>query len=311
MVSRCNADDLISPINISKKNVLSNCNIKCSLVTNYNNSSVNIHNKGNYVSLDYDSNTTANYHIKFNSIKMNISEIRIYFPSLHSYANKQADAELLIIHSGNGSNCIVSLPIIAGHPSTGGEKTLDTILENVASNIPNKNESTSLNISNFDLSKLIQLNVPYYYYQGQLVFEPCTQNYNYIVFDKKDTSLHVSKKILAQLKTIFKQTKGSVALNKDLKNLSYNKNGAISVELKGADDIYIECKPVGMLNQDDTDDSVITSTDTTTEGKKSKRITFEDLAKNPAFDVVVSFVGLFILYSAGKYAFRYFKTRDK
>lgn len=312
MVSRCNADDLISPINISKNNVLTDCNIKCSLVTNYNKSSVNVHNKGAYVSLDYDSNATTNYHIKFNSIKMNISEIRVYFPSIHAYANKKADAELLIIHSGNGSNCIVSIPIVAGDPMTVGEKTLETILENVSSNIPNKNESTSLNISNFDLSKLIQLNVPYYYYQGELVFEPCTQNYNYIVFDKKDASLHVSKKIITQLKTIFKQTKGSVAYNKDLKNLSYNKNGATSVELEGNDDIYIECKPVDMLNQEDTPDGVITSTNTaTTEGKKSNRMTFEDLAKNPAFDVVVSFVGLFILYSTGKYALRYFRARNK
>lgn len=314
MVSRCNADDLISPINISKNNIVTNCNIKCSLVTNYNNSSVNVHNKGNYVSFDYDSNTTTNYHIKFNSIKMNVNEVRVYFPSIHSYNNSKADAELLIIHSGNGSNCIVSIPIVAGDPLTIGEKTLGTILENVVSAIPNDNESTSLNISNFDISKLLQLNVPYYYYQGQLVFEPCTQNYNYIVFDKNDVSLHVSENIISQLALIFKQATGSVAYNKDLKNLSYNKNGATSVELEGTDDIYIECKPVDIINQEgvqiDTPQTAVAST-TTANSNKSGQITFDTLSKNPAFDVVVSFIGLFILYSTGKYALSYFKTRNK
>jgi carbonic anhydrase len=311
MVSRCLADDLISPINISKNNVLSDCNLKCSLVTNYNTSSVNVHNKGSYLSLDYEANAKSNYHIKFNSIKMNVNEIRIYFPSIHTYNNSQTDGEMLIIHSGNGSNCVVSIPIIGQPSTTHGEKTLSTILENVKTSVPNINESTTLNISNFDVSTLLHLNVPYYYYQGQLVFEPCTQNYNYIVFDKSDYALHIDALLLQQLKNNFKQTQGTVAKNKDLKNLSYNKTGATSVELRGKDDIYIECKPLDMMgNVELGEDMRVDETPMETKTKKSK-LTFEELSKNPAFDIVVSFVGMFILYSAGKYALSYIKSRDK
>lgn len=314
MNSRCNADDLISPINISKNNVISDCNIKCSLVTNYNKSSVNIHNKGDYLSLDYESNSKDNYHIKFNSIKMNVSEIRLYFPSIHNYNNNQANGELIIIHNGNGSNCIVSIPLTNKKSTTNGEKTLKTILENVKSNIPNKNESSSLNISNFNLSSLIPLNVPYFYYQGQLIFSPCTQNYNYIVLN---TPLNIGGDILSQLAKLFKQQRGSVSKPQNLKNLNYNQNGATNVELQGSDDIYIECKPVNELGkiEDDTMESTsdqFNSLQSQIMGNETPKsnLTFEELAKNPAFDVVVSFVGLFVLYTTGKYALSYFKNRN-
>lgn len=316
MVSRCNAEDLISPINISKSNVASDCSLKCSLIENYNASSVNIHNKGTFLSMDYESNTRSNFHIKFNSIKMNVNEIRVYFPSIHSYNSSKADGELLIIHNGNGSNCIISIPIIGKSSSTNGEKTLSTIFDNVKSNIPNKNESSSLNISNFNLSKLLPLNVPYYYYQGQLVFNPCTQNYNYIVYDKKDYSIHIDETLLKEMKVIFKQTTNSVSSMKNLKNLSYNKKGATNVELMGTDDIYIDCKPVNTIggadNAVDSSNNDIQSLKTSSMRQvetQKPNISFDDIAKNPAFDVVISFIGLFILYTGGKYALSYIQSR--
>lgn len=307
------SSDLIAPINISKKNVLSDCNIKCSLVTNYNTSAVNIYNRGSYLSLDYELNTKSNYHIKFNGIKMNVNEVRVYFPSIHTYSDTQTDGELLIVHSGNGSNCIVSIPIVGKPSTTHEERTLATILENVKTNIPNINESSVLNISNFNVANLLHLNVPYYYYQGELVFDPCTQNYNYIVFDKNDHSLHIDNKVLQELKDIFKQTTGSVSRNKDLKILSYNKNGATSNDLQSTDDIYIECKPVNVGGDVENNENKLSDTEQPSpkDNKKTQQhTTFKDLVNNPAFDIVVSFVGLFLLYSAGKYTLKYVRTRE-
>lgn len=311
MVSRCNAKDLISPINISKENVVTECNIKCSLVTNYNPSTVNVHNKGDYLSLDYEENGSSsnNFHIKFNSIKMNISEIRVYFPSIHKYSGYGADGELLIVHQGNGSNCVVSIPIIGKKSSTTGEKTLLTIFENVKSNIPNKNESTSLNISNFNVSNILPLRVPYYYYQGQMIFAPCTQNYNYIVFDKNDYAIHIDIDLIRQMKAMFKQSNESVSKMKDLKTLSYNKHGASDVDTNGDDDIYIECKPVNLTGDVEDVQDIEESRTIGYDLDDSKRITFEDLTKNPAFDVIISFVGLFVLYTTGKYVLGYVRTR--
>jgi hypothetical protein len=252
---------------------------------------------------------------------MNINDVRLYFPSIHKYDNTQSDGELLIIHNGNGSNCIISIPIISNNSSTKGEKILTTILENVISGNPNKNESTTLNISNFNLSDLLPLNIPYYYYQGQLVFDPCTQNYNYIIFNKNDYAIHINSKLLQQLKDIFKQQPNSVSLVKDMKILSYNKNGATNVELKGSDDIYIECKPVNELgtanNSTDEYNNINTEMEQNTRenkinNKKTNRsMTFEDLTKNPAFDIVVSFVGLFVLYMGGKYALNFVRSKKQ
>lgn len=314
MVSRCNADDLIGPINISNINVINKCDVKCSLVINYNPSSVTVHNKGNYLSLDYEPNSKSNFDIKFNSIKMTINEVRIYFPSLHNYSGSKVDGELLLVHNGNGSNCIISIPIVSKKSSTNGEKTLSSIFENVKSSIPNKNESTSLNISNFNISNLLPLNVPYYYYQGQLVFEPCTQNYNYIVFDKKDYSINIDDEFMAEMKTIFKQQNGSVSKIKNLKILSYNQKGATNVELNGSDDIYIECKPINTIGGESANDNlneIPSQTALQTPSVNTQRMSFEDLSKNPAFDVVVSFMGLFILYTTGKYALNYFNSTRK
>jgi len=320
MVSRCNSEDLISPINITSNNIINNCNVKCSLITNYNNTNVSAYNKGSYLSLDYELNTKSNFHIKFNSIKMNINDVRLYFPSIHKYDNTQSDGELLIIHNGNGSNCIISIPIISNNSSTKGEKILTTILENVISGNPNKNESTTLNISNFNLSDLLPLNIPYYYYQGQLVFDPCTQNYNYIIFNKNDYAIHINSNLLQQLKDIFKQQPNSVSLVKDMKILSYNKNGATNVELKGNDDIYIECKPINELgtanNSTDEYNNINTEMEQNTRENKINNkktdhsMTFEDLTKNPAFDIIISFFGMFVLYMGGKYVLNFVRSRN-
>jgi len=238
----------------------------------------------------------------------------MYFPSIHSYKNTKADGEMLIVHNGNGSNCIVSIPIRSKLPTTSGEKTLTTILDNVISGIPNKNESTSLNISNFNISSLVPLNVPYYFYQGQLVFEPCTQNYNYIVLDKSDYSINIDPSVIKNITNVFKQSSGAVAPPKNLKILSYNKNGASNVELEGDNDIYIECKPVQTMGIDDlvgeaTEASSLSTLSNDIKNDSTSRMSFEELSKNPAFDVIVSFVGMFIIYVGGKYALSYIRSR--
>jgi carbonic anhydrase len=317
MNSNCNSEDLISPINITKENVMSNRNILAygySLDINYNNSYVNVHNKGSYISLDYQSNTGSNktnYHIKVNNAKMMINEIRLYFPSIHKYDNIEAEGEMLIIHSGNGSNCIISVPITAKKSSTIGENTLLSILENALLSIPNKNESSTLNITNFNISSFVPTNTPYYYYQGQLIFDPCTQKYNYIVFHKNDYSIQIDKNVLTKIKMIFKQKPGNVASSKNLKILHYNKQGATNINLNGTDDIYIECKPVSTIGFDTSDkDQSLSETDNksiNTGTKKTNNITLKTLSDNPAFDVLVSFVGLFILYTTGKYVLSYMK----
>lgn len=309
MANLCNDTSTIASVNISKKNMLNNCNVKCSLETNYNSSTVKIHNKGDYLAMDYDSNTKDNYHIKFAGIKMNVFEIRFYFPSLHTYDQKYADGSMIIIHNGNGSNCMVVLPIKSKTPSTLGEKSLNTIFENTISTIPNKNESTSLNIANFNLSQFVPLSLPYYYYEGKQVFSPCTQTYNYIVYHPDDYAIGISPQMLGQLKKVFEKSKGSVSLPQDTKILSYNTKGASSRDALTSDDIYIDCKPIEMLgaNADETtanDIPTISSPEV-----KDRRVTFKDIAENPAFDVVVGFVGLFMVYMGGKVLVRYLRSK--
>lgn len=309
----CSSDNLVSPVNITKSNVVSDCNIKCSLDTNYNNSYVNVHNKGHYISLDYQANSgsnNSNYHITLNKTKLMVSEIRLYFPSIHSYNDKKADGEMLIIHSGNGSNCIISIPIQSKSETTIGENTLSAIINSASLTVPNKNESSTLNITNFNLSDIVPTNTPYYFYNGQLIFDPCSQKYNYIVFDKGDYSININNKTLDKIKKILKSPSGNISQSKNIKILNFNKQGATNVNLNGTDDIYIECKPVSSTGSNSTDETTELpqiSEPTSDKTERTQKITLETLSKNPAFDVVVSFVGLFILYTTGKYVLSYIK----
>lgn len=310
MSNLCNDTSLIASVNISKTNVLNDCSIKCSLETNYIPSTVKVHNKGNYLSMDYDPNIKDNYHIKFAGVKMNVFEVRFYFPSLHTYDKTYSDGSMLIIHNDNGSNCIISIPIKSGTPTTLGEKSINTIFENTIASIPNKNESTSLNIANFNLSHFVPLSLPYYYYEGKQIFSPCTQMYNYIVFHKNDYAITISSELMTQLKKVFEKQQGSFSPPRDVKILSYNIKGASSHDALTSDDIYIDCKPIEMLggdeNTEENDDTIPISN---VSSRETKKITFEDVSKNPAFDVVVGFVGLFTLYMGGKYIVRYLRSR--
>ena len=83
-----------APINIPKESK-DLCVEKCSLYFNYGQSSLSIKNNGDYLSLGYDASTT---NVKYNANKMEIHEVRIYTPSLHTYDDEDCVGEICIYH---------------------------------------------------------------------------------------------------------------------------------------------------------------------------------------------------------------------
>jgi carbonic anhydrase len=241
-----------SPINITK-NTTSTCDLKCEYSFNYPTTNLQVSNRGTYLSFRTDPSREPP--VVFNANKYDVSEFRLYGPSLHTYGGKRSEAELIIIHnnlSGSG-NLLVCVPITIDKSITDASTLFDTIITQVAKTANSAGEQSTLNLPTFTLDKIVPKK-PFYSYKGTLPYSPCNGSYNYVVFHKEDaisltlSSLIKLTKIMSQQAYKIHEVKGG---------LFYNKNGPkIHKGISGDDDIYIECKPTG------GDGEVIISKDT-------------------------------------------------
>ena len=90
-----------SPIDI--KSSTKPCTSGCDYKYTYGESSCVLVNKGNYVEIDFSS--TDN--ITFGGANYNLSEARIYKPSLHTWGGVHTPAELILIHKGTDTNLFI------------------------------------------------------------------------------------------------------------------------------------------------------------------------------------------------------------
>jgi len=98
-------------VDISKKNVKGQCDYKCAYSFNYGTSNSIATNQGEYLSLSYENKSTPP--VKYNSAEYRVDNVRIYFPSLHTFNGRQTDGELIIEHTPvtTGNKLLVCVPI--------------------------------------------------------------------------------------------------------------------------------------------------------------------------------------------------------
>ena len=228
-----------SPINIVKGSEMGPCVLKCDYNYEYGIYSPNITNKKNYLSLNYSGKTNP---VKFNDEQYNVTEVRIYQPSLHQYQGNTADGEIFIIHNGPGKNLITSVPFKIGGKTDKGSAQLSALIMEAAARTPNKDESVTHSSGNFSLNNFVPSKRGYFSYIGTLPYGTCNGSYSYVVYNVDD-SLNISADVLDKLKKIIIGTSAQIKNT----NYFYNKNGANS---KGNDDnIYIDCQPVNESGQ--------------------------------------------------------------
>jgi carbonic anhydrase len=262
-----------APINIPSPNSVYPCDLKCAYNFAYGNSSCNIKNEQNYVSLSYDRRSDAKA-ITYNTIKLFVQEVRLYSPSIHKYQGKNADAELLIIHGGNGTNLIVSVPIVVGSKISKGGALLDGIIEQGLPRISNLGESATLNIDNYNLDYLVPSR-PYFSYSGTLPYPPCSGKYNYIVFDIVN-AININNDSLKQLRKVISPLSVQLSDSEPFYNkLGPNQGGSKENE------IYIECNPTG-----DDGEVLLYNNDANDMGDYEKQ--FQDFLQSPIFKILVS-----------------------
>ena len=232
-----------APVNIVNNPELI-CDLKCEYGFTYPLSGLNITNKETYLSLKTDKTNTPP--VTYNTNKYEVSGMRLYQPSLHSYSGKKAEAELIIIHTNISSqgNLLVCVPILAGSGSNNGDSVsiFDTIISEVAKTANSSGTKTTVNIPNFSIDKLIPRK-PYYSYNGTLPYSPCNGDYDYVVFSKDNEAfLSMSTNAYEALQKIITVNNSTTATNKN--GVFFNKNGPNLASAEKSD-IYMECLPTG------------------------------------------------------------------
>ena len=220
------------------------CDLKCEYNFKYPQSGLNISNRGDYLSLKIDK--TNNPPVTYNANKYEVTDMRLYQPSLHSYNGKKTAAEIIVIHNNVSSqgNLLVCVPILVGTSSSNVDSLsiFDTVLSEVAKTANSPGTKTTVNIPTFSIDKFIPQK-PYYSYNGTLPYSPCNGEYDYVVFSKdNDAFLSMSPMAYESLQKIITANGSTTTTKKN--GVFFNKNGP---NQSGADkgDIYMECLPTG------------------------------------------------------------------
>jgi carbonic anhydrase len=272
-----------APIDISKDNVTGKCDVKCKFTYNYNDSSCVATNRGDYISLAYD--TSSSQPVTYNSSSYDVKEIRIYSPSLHSFNGSKADAEFMIIHNtfAGANPLLVCVPIKSSNSSEASSKILSTIINTVASNAPTVDEQTTVNLSKFNLNAFVP-KTPFFSYTASEPYQPCNEGKNEYIVYATEFSIGITDTTLSSLKKIITENAYDI---KPSPGLYYNEKGSASKF--SSDEIYIDCQPVG---QSEEEDVIVTDSGSSSDFFKNK-----DIMKNPIFQIFLgAIIFLVIIY---------------
>jgi carbonic anhydrase len=248
-----------APINISMSSIKGKCDQFCLYSSKYTPTSSIATNQGSYISLTYDNGSTNP--VMYNKQSYVVDQMRVYFPSLHSYGGKQMVGEFVIIHTPvmGGDALLVCIPIKPTGVQSSSAMMLAKIIQTVSSKAPNSGETVQV-FSNLDLSKMIP-KAPFFSYSGTLPYQPYTGNVNYVVFNVSSGAFDIDPNVLNRLKDVITPQANPIitrTTGDHSGNVFYNKTGPTSMSQES--DIYIECAPTGasddetVVNKNDDDD---------------------------------------------------------
>lgn len=228
-----------APINITSTSN-GTCELKCDYKFDYKSSNITLSNKTNYVQLSYD--MASSPQVIYNSDNYQVREVRLYVPSIHRYNGGSADAELIIVHSSNSKNLIVSVPVRSSSVKGKTSRFLDQVADYVTKFAPNAGDQTSMGNATWNLNDFVP-EKKFYSYSGTAPYSPCVDGFDYVVFDKVNAvdmtqdALNKIKRHIADSKIKPKSSSSKVSFYQSAKPAK-NDLGAES-----DDDIYIACSP--------------------------------------------------------------------
>ena len=208
-----------TPANINI-DISDKCDLKCRLILEYPGEGINISSKSDGDFKGIVSNKldigSPNGKIKYNNYDNSLDSIHIVKPSLHTYANRRIDAELILVHG----DVLICIPVIS--------KSYSGILDEILVGVE---EGTNPNLK---LDNVVPKK-PFYAYKGGI---GNSNNMNIIVFRKMD-ALSINENRLNVIKSHDRSQTFEVNEND---KISYNKNGPENNEYDQA--FPITCEPV-------------------------------------------------------------------
>lgn len=268
-----------APIDIGIQKISGKCDLKCAYNFKYPNSSCTATNRGDYISIAYDS--TSSSPVTYNAVGYNVQEIRLYTPSLHTFNGTHAVAELIIIHVSNKGTkpLLVCVPITEGSASSDGNTILTNIVNAMASTAPAEGESANVSMDNFTMDSFVPKK-PYYSYTAIQPYQPCVGDVDLIVFTPLMAKCNISTASLNKLSAIISANDYTI---KTGPLLFFNEKGPGSAVV--GDEIYIDCKPINKS----VEETMITQS-----GSESSSMNINSILESPAFQILISSL-LFIL----------------
>lgn len=272
-----------SPINIDSNNVAGTCDLKCSYSFQYPNSSCVVTNRGDYLSIKYDSFSISP--VKYNTIDYNVNEVRVYTPSLHSFNGQKVTGEIIIVHNSTRGTqpLLVCVPFTENNFNTDSSIVLSNIINGAALNAPADGETTTISIDDFSLNPFIPLKT-FFSYTGNHPYQPCTGTVDFIVFTPLVSSCYISTEALTKLTKIISKNIYTIQKGPSLFINSTGPSNGV-----GGDDIYIDCKPINK-----SDEEIRISKNINGSSTSSEPITLESITSNPIFQIVMGSL-LFII----------------
>jgi carbonic anhydrase len=228
-----------APINITST-PNGTCELKCDYKFDYKSSNITLSNKTNYVQLSYD--MASSPQVIYNSDNYQVREVRLYVPSIHRYNGSTADAELIIVHSSNSKNLIVSVPVRSSSVKGKTSRFLDQVADYVTKFAPNAGDQTSMGNATWNLNDFVP-EKKFYSYSGTAPYSPCVDGFDYVVFDKVDAvdmtqdALNKIKRHIADSKIKPKSSSNKVSFYQSAKPAKND------LGTESDDDIYIACSP--------------------------------------------------------------------
>jgi len=265
-----------TPMNISPQNVAGTCNYKCALSFDYPVSSCTATNSGNYLTLSFTNSTSP---VTFNKIKYNLAESFIYSPSLHSFNNMQADAEICIAHTPTegGNQLYICIPISTNGTSNNASNILSEIIQAVSNGAPSQGGSVTQGINDFTLNDFIAMK-EFYSYSASGV--------DFVAFGAQN-AIFISQDNLNALQKLIKPFSG-VAFPSG-PSLFLNTDGPTKGPGVTSDNIYIDCQPTN-ASEEETNEVVNLKANTSYDVGTS----FTDILSNPIV-LMILFAFVFVI----------------
>uniref|UniRef100_A0A6C0B0U8 Alpha-carbonic anhydrase domain-containing protein n=1 Tax=viral metagenome TaxID=1070528 RepID=A0A6C0B0U8_9ZZZZ len=263
-------------MNISPQDITNTCNYKCAFAFDYPVSSCVATNSGNSLMMSYIDSTSP---VIFNQTKYTITEWYVYSPSLHTFNNTKADAEIVITHTpvSGGSPLLVCIPLSLNGTSGQASTTMSEIIDAVTKGAPSQGGSTSQGITDFTMNDFIPMKEFYNY---------SSNGQDFIVFGIQ-SAIFISQANITSLNTVI-QPVTSVVFPSGAA-LFVNSNGPIKGQGINGDNIYIDCQPTNS-SEEQTNEVVNNKADTNYDMGDY----FKNLFSNPIFIFLVCAIAVVI-----------------